>query len=115
MTDDLRLERSTRGNVGILRVVGPVDSVSEPLFDAQLQQLAEKGARNVVIVLEKTTFMCSAGWGAMLTVLGRTRRTGGEVVLAAMAPSIKSVYTMLGMKQVLKEFPSEDAAVSSFP
>lgn len=111
MNESLAFEQQTVGRTGLLRVTGAVDAASEQAFDEQLQKLVAKGLMNLIVSLEKATFLCSAGWGAILTAGRKLGNKGGAVAVVAMPAEIKSIYTMLGMRHVLREFPTEDDAL----
>ena len=106
----MSVELSEKGSVGVVRVDGPIDSAAMPAFDEALTGVVA-GRSSVVVSLEKATFVCSAAWGRMLASLKDIQGRGGRFVLAGLPPAVQPVYEMLGLKSVLKTFPSEAEAL----
>jgi anti-sigma B factor antagonist len=61
--------RSGEGETAQLEVVGELDIASGPTLDAAVGEALEDGAREVVIDLGRTTFVDSAGLGALIRVV----------------------------------------------
>ena len=58
-----------------------LDAFSAPALRQQLDELAEDGVLHYIIDLSATPFMDSAGMAVLVSLLRRTRQSGGSVKL----------------------------------
>lgn len=58
-----------------------LDAFSAPALRSQLDELAASGVQNFIIDLSGTPFMDSAGMAVLVSLLRRSRQTGGSVKL----------------------------------
>jgi anti-sigma B factor antagonist len=74
-----------------------------------------KGGRTrLVLDLSGVDYVSSAGLRALLATMKDARQHGGDVRLAAVKPEVARVLDLSGFTTILKLFPDESAALSSF-
>ncbi|MFZ5918247.1 MAG: WecB/TagA/CpsF family glycosyltransferase [Chloroflexota bacterium] len=79
-----RTEAFTVGSAAVIAVSGRLDLTSRDRFLALVDDaLADDAITGVIVNLAETTFVDSAGMGALVQVAKRARERGGEVRLAA--------------------------------
>ena len=79
-----------------------------------LHELIEKGQKNVIVDLEKVSFMNSSGLGMLIGGLTTMRNAGGDLRIANAAKKIESLLIVTKLITVFQHFRSLDAAVNSY-
>jgi len=110
---NLSLQTRSLGELSILKLDGTVDATVSGQMEKALADLLTGGAKNVVVELSGVKFMSSAGWGVLLGRVQQVRTKGGSLVVAGMAPEVNHVYGLLGLKPILKSYPTEGEAVAA--
>jgi anti-anti-sigma factor len=64
--------------------------------------------------LEGVTYIASAGFRALQSILLAARANGGELRIASVRPEVKEVFELTGFDQVLKLYDSLADAIGSF-
>lgn len=78
---------------------------ADKLMEVLEGHLGQKPEQQVVLDLAELLYMNSTGLNIMITMLTRTRKAGGKVVLAAMAPGVAQLFTVTKLDTV---FPITD-------
>lgn len=79
-----------------------------------LNDLKEKGRKNVVVDLSKAKFMNSSGLGMMISALTTMRNAGGDLRLAHVADKIQSLLIITKLITVFKHYDTTEEAVKSY-
>ncbi len=72
------------------------------------------GAKQVIFELSAVPFVDSAGLGALIGTVRRTREQGGEAVVCAARPSVQRVLEMVGLHRVVNVFDNLPEAQAYF-
>lgn len=97
-TLQIQIDQET-GGYGVCRPVGELDASTVSDFRAVLTALANK--RHVVIDLSDVDFIDSAGLGALIGGIRRTRELGGDVALACPRPTLARLLRTTGIDQLV--------------
>jgi anti-sigma B factor antagonist len=95
---DIQLDEGPDGH-RICRPAGEIDASTVSQFRAVLGDLATNP--RVVIDLSDVTFVDSAGLGALIGGIRRTRELGGDVVLACPRPSMARLLRTTGLDHIV--------------
>jgi anti-sigma B factor antagonist len=95
---DIQLDEGPEGHQ-ICRPAGEIDAATVSQFRAVLGELSEN--LRVVIDLSDVTFVDSAGLGALIGGIRRTRELGGDVVLACPRPSMARLLRTTGLDHIV--------------
>jgi len=108
----LREER--HGDVSILHLPQRL-TLGEAAQDLQVtaRQLAENGARRVVIDLGGTSYVDSAGIGALVSAFSTVQSRGGSLVLANVGKRVADLLQLTKLYTVFTVYPSVDEAVAA--
>jgi anti-sigma B factor antagonist len=101
-------------NVAIMNVKGRVDSNTAPELDSALSNLLDGDKNKIVLNLSAVEYLSSAGLRALVKALKGAQKTGGDVRLAAVSEPIEVILRTVGMMQMFKLFPNNEAAVAGF-
>ncbi|MFG1777824.1 STAS domain-containing protein [Micromonospora sp. NPDC049048] len=97
---------STRpGRIGtVVEVVGEVDMSTTPQLRDRLHEVAQGGARVVVVDLTGVGFLDSSGVGALVVAYKDLRERGGWLGLAGVSRPVRSVLSITSVDRVIGIF-----------
>jgi anti-sigma B factor antagonist len=96
----------------LLTVTGRVDSATSPKLGEALDAIANEGRYKIVIEMTGLEYMSSAGFRALIAAQRNCKRFNrGEVVLAAVPPTINSALELAGFTTLFRIFPDVTTAV----
>ena len=95
----------------LCRPVGELDAYTVASFRDALGGLAQQP--RVVIDLSEVPFMDSAGLGALIGGIRRTRENGGEVAVACSRPTLTRLLHTTGFDRIVPVTETVDAAVAA--
>lgn len=101
-------------DVIIARLEGRLDLAAYERLRGPLHALFDENAAKVIFDLRKVNFVDSIGWGLLLSVLQRARRTGGHLKLLNMSEHLGTVFTLLTLERVFEVFDDEETALKSY-
>jgi anti-anti-sigma factor len=109
----MEIERSSAGDVQVVRVKGRLDSSSSAAFEAQVLPAIRPGANRVVLDFSALDYVSSAGLRAVLLTAKQTRATQGGFAIFGMAAPVHQVFKMSGFARIIPLFDTEAEAVHS--
>jgi anti-sigma B factor antagonist len=106
----LALSSSQRADATVVRVVGEVDVDAAPVLRRYLIELIAAGTRRLVVDLGEVGFLDSTGLGTFIGARKRLRAYRGSLELAALQPSVRTVFTITGLDRSFTIHPRVDDA-----
>lgn len=100
--------------VSVMKVQGRVDSDSAPELDEALGKLLQEGRNRIVLDLKGVDYISSAGLRAIVKAYQAATKSGGDLRLASVSNPVEVILRTVGMMQMLKMYPTEQEAVTSF-
>lgn len=111
----MRIKERKRDGVAILelsgKIMGGEDAVA---FDSTLRTVIHEGCRNVIVSLEKVTWINSSGLGILISGYSTVKNNGGELKLLRVSNRIESILMVSKLHTVFESYEDEDEAVRSF-
>ena len=105
----LEIHVETSDNHTLCRPVGELDAYTVGQFRESLGELSE--ATHLLIDLSEVPFMDSAGLGALIGGIRRTREAGGDVAVACSRPTLTRLLHTTGFDRIVAVTETvEDAA-----
>lgn len=77
------------------------------------EHLGDKDGLNVVLDMGQLLYMNSTGLNIMISVLQRTKKTGGKVVLAAVSHGVRQLFLVTKLDTVFPILDSVEGAMNS--
>jgi len=111
---ELSVGTRNQGDITIVDIEGSVDTVTSGKLSGLFDKLLADKAVKIVVNLSKAKYINSAGWGIFLGNLKRVKMASGNIVLAQMSEEVRHIYTLLGFKSFLKQYPTEAEAIATY-
>jgi anti-sigma B factor antagonist len=110
---DLSVSSSQQGGVTIVHVAGEIDVYTAPLLREVLDKQIAEGRTDLVVDLEKVTFMDSTGLGVLVGRLKLVRGQNGSLRIVSAEERILKVFSITGLDKVFHIHPSIDEATAA--
>jgi anti-sigma B factor antagonist len=110
------MEITTRDHkrASVIKVTGRVDSNTSPEFDAKLKEYINSGRVHIVIEMDETDFLSSAGVRALISAQKAAKPKGGQVVLSRPSDKVKDVLKLAALESLFPVFDDTEEAVGAF-
>ncbi|MCS6910103.1 MAG: STAS domain-containing protein [Anaerolineales bacterium] len=109
----MELQTREYKRVTVIRVVGRVDASVAPKFEEALRQAVEGSHAYLVLEMDSTDYISSAGVRAMISAQKALKAKGGAVLLAQPSDRVKEVLDIAGLDSLFQVYPSTEVAVGS--
>jgi anti-sigma B factor antagonist len=86
----------------VLAVEGPIDVSNVSKLKDAFDALFAKGVYQIILDLEKVTFIASAGLGCLLTARDVVLKNAGDLVFAGTNSTVREVFDLLGITSLLR-------------
>lgn len=101
------------GRTAVVRLPGEIDLTrSDDVRETMLAAL-NQAALALIVDMTATTFCDSSGITALVRAVRRATATGATIRLAATAPPVLRVLSLVGIDRLIDIYPSVDAAQAS--
>ncbi len=98
----------------IVRLKGELDHHSSNLLrEAVEKELKKDIVQNIILNMEKITFMDSSGLGVILGRYKQVKARGGQVIICVRNEHVKRILQMGGLLKVVPLYNDEKTALSS--
>lgn len=110
-TEVLKIE----GDIDVVALKGRLTLGSRlSLLEAEINTLADKGARKIVLDLEHIEYADSAALGVLLHASSAVRAKGGKLLLAAPNERLLDLFKLTNTTQLLPSYPTRADCISQF-
>ncbi len=82
------------------------------LLEAEINTLADDGARKIVLDVERIEYADSAALGVLLHASSAVRAKGGRLLLAAPNERLQDLFKLTNTTQLLPSYPTRAACIS---
>lgn len=110
----MNIETRDLKHVTIVTITGRVDSATAPELQQTLQGLIDTNRPRIVLDLQATEYLSSAGLRVIIALLRATRQRGGELRLAQPTPRVREVLDLAGLTPLFHIHADVVEAVGSF-
>ncbi|MFO7895644.1 MAG: STAS domain-containing protein [Candidatus Cloacimonadales bacterium] len=109
---EIYLEKAN-DQVGIVKIVGRVDSSSEAKLKKEFLNYLQE-YKNFVFDCSELEFIDSSGLGALLSCLKNATKENGDLYIANLQPKPRMLFEITRAYKVFDVFDDLDAAIASF-
>ena len=110
----MNIETRELKHVTVVKVSGRVDSLTAPDLEKALQELMDTNHNQIVLDLQDTDYMSSAGLRVLVASLKAAKKNGGLLRLAQPSSRVHEVLDLAGLTPVFDVYPDVVEAVGSF-
>ena len=110
----MQITQKQEGEVCIVSLKGDFDSGSAGEVEQSLNQAIFQGARKLLVDLDGTEYMSSAGLKVLLDVERKLKKKEGQIKLCCLRPHVKEVCNAAGFNQIFKIYNTVREGVASF-
>jgi anti-sigma B factor antagonist len=108
------ITKKTKGDIVILQILGEIDLYNAPEIKDIISKLIEERCYNVVIDLEKVSYIDSSGIGALISSLSNLKKYHGGLKIINVYASVRKVFELTKLTSFFEIFDSEEEAIQSF-
>lgn len=103
------------GPISLLDVAGRLTSFEIGALRDSISRLLKQGRKNIVLNLSGLQYLDSSGVGELARVYVSVVKASGQMKVVGLSPKVEEILKITQLYQVFPEFPSEEAALRSFP
>jgi anti-anti-sigma factor len=108
---DVDILEDLTGGVTTVALTGRLDATSAAALQARLLGLIDAGIHRLIVDLSQLDYISSVGLRVFLIAAKRLSPLGGRMVLCAVRPQVRNVFTIAGFDRLFGMFETrEDAA-----
>jgi anti-sigma B factor antagonist len=103
------------GPISLLDLSGRLTSFEIGALRESISRLLKQGRKNIVLNLSGLQYLDSSGIGELARIYVSVVKQSGQMKVIGLSPKIEEILKITQLYQVFPEFPSEEAALQSFP
>lgn len=109
------VRRSLKGkDVEIISLRGRLDALTAPELREEFREFIANGHNRLVLEFSGVTFVDSSGISVIITLLKAATANGGDVVLAKLPATVRSILELTRLNKVFRIHDDVDVACESF-
>jgi len=105
--------RKAEGDAYVVDLPGELDLYTSPAAKAAIQELIAQGHYYLVINLQRSRYIDSAGVSVLISALKGVREHGGAVNLVYANQLIKKIFEITSLEKIFGVFQDEQLAVKA--
>ena len=109
----LEVNTSEVNDVVIVKLLGNLDTNTAPDAEAEINKWLEKDAKKMIINLEETKYVSSAGLRIFLATAKKMTASGGAVKLCMANEVVQEILDISGFSTILDVKKTEEDALAS--
>jgi len=87
--------------IATVRMPASLDTNSAGVTLDELDGAINRGATKVVCDFSRTDYISSVGIGILMVAFKKLRKSGGELILSALKPKVRSVLDITGLTKII--------------
>ncbi|HMV35914.1 MAG TPA: STAS domain-containing protein [Turneriella sp.] len=110
----MEISQREKDAITILDIQGEIDLYNAPEIKDIIQKLIEAQKYNVIINLEKISYIDSSGIGALISSLSNLKKYQGGLKIINVYASVKKVFELTKLTSFFEIYESEAEALAKF-
>ena len=103
------------GPISLVDVSGRLTFFEVGALRDSISRLLKPGRRNIVLNLSGLQYLDSSGIGELAKIYVSVVKVDGQLKVVGLSPKVEEILKISQLYQVFPEFPTEQAALRSFP
>jgi anti-sigma B factor antagonist len=97
--------------VNVIRIVGRIDASTAPQFEDTLNDYIHSSRYFLVLEMDGTDFLSSAGVRALISAQKSVKPRGGKIAIAQPSQRVTDVLDLAGLRPLFPIYDTTEAAV----
>jgi len=110
----MEIVKREKDDVTILDINGEIDLYNAPEIKEIINSLIAEQKTNVIINLEKVSYIDSSGIGALISSLSNLKKYQGGLKIINVFASVRKVFELTKLTSFFEIYDSEDEALKNF-
>jgi len=110
----MEISQREKDSITVLDIQGEIDLYNAPEIKDIIQKLIEAQKYNVIINLEKVSYIDSSGIGALISSLSNLKKYQGGLKIINVYASVKKVFELTKLTSFFEIYESESEALAKF-
>ncbi|URA09502.1 STAS domain-containing protein [Thermospira aquatica] len=110
----MEINRRETGDVVIFDIKGEIDLYNAPEIKDKIKDEINKGKVNIIINLDKVSYIDSSGIGVLISSLSNLKKVGGALKLINVYASVRKVFELTKLTSFFEIYDSEADALAAF-
>ncbi|MCS6984984.1 MAG: STAS domain-containing protein [Leptospiraceae bacterium] len=110
----MEISQREKDGIVILDIQGEIDLYNAPEIKDTIQKLIEAQKYNIIINLEKVSYIDSSGIGALISSLSNLKKYQGSLKIINVYASVKKVFELTKLTSFFEIYNSEEEALAKF-
>lgn len=110
----MEIVKRENNGVSILDINGEIDLYNAPEIKEIINSLIAEQKTNVIINLEKVSYIDSSGIGALISSLSNLKKYQGGLKIINVFASVRKVFELTKLTSFFEIYDSEDEAIKTF-
>ena len=103
------------GPISLVDVSGRLTFFEVGALRDSISRLLKPGRKNIVLNLSGLQYLDSSAIGELAKIYVSVVKVGGQLKVVGLSPKVEEILKISQLYQVFPEFPTEQAALRSFP
>ncbi len=108
------IQTRTNGDIIILDINGEIDLYNAPEIKKNIKTQIDNGKHNIIVNLDKVSYIDSSGIGVLISSLSQLKKVGGGLKIINVYASVKKVFELTKLTSFFDIYENEQDAVQSF-
>ena len=100
-------------NIPVLSVSGKIDAMTSRDLDVALVDLINQNKKILIVDMANVAYLSSSGLRVLMASLNALRNGDGDLLLAALQPFVKDVFSLTGAIRFFSIYPNPEEAIKS--
>ncbi len=110
----MEINRREVGDIVIFDINGEIDLYNAPEIKEKIKDELNKNKVNVVINLDRVSYIDSSGIGVLISSLSNLKKIGGALKLINVYASVRKVFELTKLTSFFDIYDNESDAISAF-
>lgn len=107
----MKVNKKQMGKVLVLEIEGVMDAEHSSQIKKFFSQVQEEGEKNIVLDLNKVSFIDSTGLGILISLMRHLNEQEGRLRLSGLQDEVKSIFEITRLFRVFEIFQSVEQAI----
>jgi anti-sigma B factor antagonist len=108
------ITKRAKGDIVVLDISGEIDLYNAPEIKDIINKLIEEMKYNVIINLERVSYIDSSGIGALISSLSNLKKYHGGLKIINVYASVRKVFELTKLTSFFDIYESEEDAIEAF-